>query len=379
MLRFISDFPGGNGKLLKCREENGRYELSFIAESKAREPQPLWFWFRLSGLEKKDARIHFANSIQTLGGANDWNINEIVVRADGGDWKRLEGNENGWSDGRTLETYFILPPGHDEAELAFCYPYLEKDAKKTIAECKCFSENIIGCSSMGRPMYRYATDYGNETAKKPGVYLIARQHSGEVTGSLVLDGMLRRIAEKPELRNISWRTVPMADIDGVEEGFYGKDQLFGDLNRAWHRQFPSRQEIMAIEYDIDSWRRYTEGDLVIDLHSPSHGEYWSYFVISGDTENRMRESLRQLNGLLNKRLTASGIEQSFFREQEPGTNTSSRSGQSCAIQMHERGVKSFTYECTYQGEGRGKRYYTRDEYTAIGKAFADALGEYLLG
>lgn len=374
---FTSDFPGGNGKLLGFREDGDKYEISFIAESKAREPQPLWFWFRLSELGGKGARIRFANSVQTLGGPNDWPINQIVFRADGGDWKRLDTRENIWNEKRSLETYFILPSGYDNVELAFCYPYLENDLLKTVSECGAFDEAVIGYSAMGRPMRRFTTSYGDDERTKHGVYLIARQHSGEVTGSLVLDGMLRRIAERPELRNVAWWTVPMADIDGVCEGFYGKDQVYGDFNRAWHQQFPNRQEIFAVEQDIEMWRRYTQGDIVIDLHSPSHGEYWSYFVISGDTPDDIREWERRLNDRMNARLEAAGYEKSGFREQAPETNTSAKTGLSCAQLMHSRGVKSFTYEFTYQGEGRGKRFYTKEDYRVIGESLADSLYEML--
>lgn len=80
----------------------------------------------------------------------------------------------------------------------------------------------------------------------------------------------------------------MADADDVRGALMERIR-YSDFNLAWHRQFPNRQEIFAAEQDIEMWRRYTQVDIVIDLHSLSHGGYWSYFVISGDTPDDMRE------------------------------------------------------------------------------------------
>jgi hypothetical protein len=62
--------------------------------------------------------------------------------------------------------------------------------------------------------------------------MIARQHAGETPGAWILDGMLEHFSRNPNNRLLIW-SIPFADIDGVEGGYYGKDRFPYDLNRAW--------------------------------------------------------------------------------------------------------------------------------------------------
>src|SRR5690606_20700503 len=119
---------------------------------------------------------------------------------------------------------------------------------------------------------------GDEARTMPGVYLIARQHSGETPGSWLLDGVVRYLST-PEGQQISrnmcvW-AVPFADPDGVADGSYGKDQTPWDLNRAWGS--PRRPEINAIQRDVHRWARRCRPQAIVDLHAPGYSERGFYF------------------------------------------------------------------------------------------------------
>jgi predicted deacylase len=96
---------------------------------------------------------------------------------------------------------------------------------------------------------------------------MARQHAGETSGSWVLDGFLRAAAKDGD-GPLIW-AVPLADIDGVSEGRYGKDQFPRDFNRAWPLNCqPFRHETLCLSRDINHWRTRCRPVLALDFHSP---------------------------------------------------------------------------------------------------------------
>lgn len=110
-MQWDSAFPGGNGKLLRATRESWGWDIAFLAESKAREPQPLWFSFRLRGIDGGKLRLRLANSALCLGGLEEWERNRPVYRFPGGTWQRAACGQNHWSPGHTVETWFeILEP-----------------------------------------------------------------------------------------------------------------------------------------------------------------------------------------------------------------------------------------------------------------------------
>ena len=337
--------------------------------------KPLWFHFQLLDLTGEKVRIRLANSAQCLG--SSWANNHPVYRFDGGEWERIADVEDSWTLWHCLETWFEIPLTGERMEFAFCYPYQEAHLMKTLRECPAFHMEIIGWSNHGRPIRRIANLPGDEARSLPGVYIIGRQHSGEVTGTWEIDGMLRYLSspEGAKMRDrIAWWFVPFSDIDGVEEGCYGKDQVINDLNRAWHPHFPRRVELTAIQRDISLWNRATMGRFVLDMHGPGHCERESYFVIGGETPDAFREETRSMWTRLNAHLDAAGMQTTQFQEREPGDNTSAQSGMKCADYIQSLDINGSTFECTYQGERTG-RSYTIEDYQRLGACMAMAITE----
>jgi hypothetical protein len=78
------------------------------------------------------------------------------------------------------------------------------------------------------------------------------------------------MAELGDKAPLVW-SVPVANVDGVVEGDYGKDPFPWDLNRAWLR-VPMRHEVQEILRDMRLWRSRCAPKLAIDFHSPGGSE-----------------------------------------------------------------------------------------------------------
>lgn len=357
---WTTDFAGGSGRIFDVVRRDDTWDVTFAAESRAGEPRPVWFDVRLTGLASEGVReicLHVVNAVQWLGDPFSFVRDRFVYRAADGEWLRSGPCAVCLDADHTLGVSCRIPCIAPEMEIAFCYPYGEADFAKTAGENAAAS--VIGVTRLGRPLRRYI--FGASAPEKPDIYAIARQHSGEVTGSYVLDGMIRASREAP--RGCLW-CVPFADADGVAEGWYGKDQFGGDFNRSWNGFFVTRTETAAVMFDIDRFRECTAADWVLDLHSPGHDETASYFVApfpedSGDSRLAKLLALRER---FNEALRANGYREVgiYFAR----GNTSSQNGKSATSYLTDAGLCAVTLECAYQGEP--DRPYTQEDYRRIG-------------
>ena len=379
-MRFDTDFPGGNGRLLRAEEKEYGWEIEFLAECKAREPLPLWFYFKLYDLTGTKVRLKLANSSQCLGSQLGWSTNHPVYREDGGAWKRVETVENGFTGRHILETRFEVPLTGDTLEFAFFYPYQLAQMEKTARACSgAFDTEIIGYSTMGRPMYRYVNTERYFDPQNPDVYITGRQHAGEATGSYEIDGMMRYLASAEgewALRKINWWFVPMVDIDGVEEGYYGKNQVYNDLNRSWSMGVAKRTELVCIQRQMKYLKKNGHFRFYLDMHAPAHEERDTYFVVSADWPQDKKDELRRIFERVAAETEKLGYQPPYFNEQPAGTNTGSQTGWCGDDFTLALGVNGCAFECTYQGERNG-RNYTEDDYRAFGKCIVKALAGYL--
>ena len=88
---------------------------------------------------------------------------------------------------------------------------------------------------------------------------------------------------------IVW-AVSLSNIDGVENGYYGKDNFPYDLNRAWGLP-PMRHETLVIQRDIIRWKDRCKPFLAIDFHAPgaseTDGAY--FFITSGEKDKKQHK------------------------------------------------------------------------------------------
>jgi len=266
MIRLQTSIPGGNAAHVSLRHEGDTAVVGFHPAPHG-GPETLWFCFRLvDGEGTRQVHLVLHNVHNMLGGGRPQFLRP-VLRLDAADWDRLPAPQLiEHPDGR-VDARWTIPAPRRHADIACCYPYGREELaallKQTAGVWHC---DTIGVSQGGRPIVRLANDYGTAGSTRPGLYLVARQHSGETPGSWALDGMLRELAERGNDAPMVW-AVPLANIDGVEQGDYGKDNFPYDLNRAWGRP-PMRHETLVLQQDIGRWRTRCKAALAMDLHAP---------------------------------------------------------------------------------------------------------------
>jgi hypothetical protein len=271
MLHVDTNVPYGNACDTSIVKVDGITEIRFAPDPHG-GPECLWFCFRLardgsgSGTGDK-VRLVLHNPDNMLGGQQPQHMRPVVRYGDGDDWQRLaEGSVEELPDGRRRVAWAVDVPAVS-LDVAYCYPYGRPEVEALIRETDGYWQvDTIGVSQGARPLLRLSNDYGQVDGKRPGLYLTARQHSGETPGSWVLDGFLRHIASLGEGAPLVW-AVPLTHIDGVENGDYGKDGFPYDLNRAWGRP-PMRHEVLVYQGDIRRWAARCRPVLAIDLHAP---------------------------------------------------------------------------------------------------------------
>lgn len=265
-----TDILYGNACDVSITERGDNTEVSFQPDPHG-GPESLWFCFRLTRTDdnKSPARIKliWKNPINVLGGYAPQYFRPVVYY-ENGDWLRLDApTVEELPDGRHNVSWDIDSP-ISFVDFAFCYPYGIPEIDALVKETNGYwRTDTIGVSQQGRPLVRLCNSYGEVGSTRPGLYLAARQHSGETSGSWVLDGFLRHLSTLGDEAPLTW-VVPLSDIDGIEHGDYGKDAFPYDLNRAWGSP-PMRHEIRVMQWDINRWSFRCQPTLALDFHSPA--------------------------------------------------------------------------------------------------------------
>lgn len=114
-----------------------------------------------------------------------------------------------------------------------------------------------------------------------GVWIQARQHAWESGSSWVCRGFVEWLTSNDELA-VQLRShtrlvvAPIMDVDNVERGAGGKNQLPHDHNRDWSDQ-PVWTEVAAAQREIRALNKAGTFDLFIDLHNPAPGDRVPFF------------------------------------------------------------------------------------------------------
>lgn len=339
-------------------------------------PEVLWFCFRI----EEDAPGYTGpvrwvlRQMANLLGAPERSLVRPVMRIGNGMWQRLApGRRLDRPDGQ-WDGEWMLEVSHYPVEIAFCYPYGPDEVDTLVSDSHGYWHgDTIGVSQAGRRLLRLANDYGSPPGSRPGIYAIARQHSGETPGSWVLDGFLRRMKQAGERAPLIW-TVPLTNIDGVVQGDYGKDNFPYDLNRAWGI-VPMRHETRVCMADLLRWRERCRPLLCLDFHAPSGGENAGVYAflppVSAEAE-LMQAILRwaeRFSMALTDQYAASpfGRFANYPSRWETPTFTAY-----CAQQL---GIPSLSFETPY-AEIRGL-VLTPVEYREIGSRLADSIIQFL--
>ena len=272
-LAVTDDIPYGNVCDVNIRQRRDVCEVEFAASAHG-GAERLWFCMRLQqeGGKTSASRLRLVlKHVTSMLGCHKPELIRPVARTGGGDWSRMgPGSVETTEDGRIRIAWELEAPV-SFMDIAFCYPYGRPDLETLISDTDCYwRAETIGVSQCDRPIMRLSNDSGQEGGERPGLYFIARQHSAETPGSWVLDGVLRQLADCEDAPLV-W-AVPLSNIDGVEQGDYGKDNFPWDVNRAWG-EVPMRHETVAIQRDLAAWTKRCRPMLGLDFHAPCGTEY----------------------------------------------------------------------------------------------------------
>lgn len=271
-LSVATNIPYGNASDVSIEETKDSATI-FFAASPSDGPQSLWFCFRVKTNKKlKHIRFVLKHPYNMLMGSCDLLNILPVVKKDNRQWQRFEKTYQFYilPDGRYEISWVLNKPGKIN-DVALCYPYGTPELENLVEESNGYwKKDIVGVSTENRQIIRISNNYSFTGSKNSGIYIVARQHSGETPGSWVLDGFLRYLMSVKTQDLIVW-AIPLSNIDGIEKGRYGKDYFPLDLNRSWGKRV-LRHEILVIQRDIARWQERCNPLLGLDFHAPGGAE-----------------------------------------------------------------------------------------------------------
>ena len=370
------DLPHGNVCDVSIAEEDGRTEVAFAADPHG-GPECLWFCFRIRSDARSARRIRLVlRHAHTMLGGNDPQNMRPVVRPAKGDWERLGvGTVEDLPDGRSRIAWDIDAP-EPFVDVAYCYPYGRPEVDALLRETDGYwRADTIGVSQEGRPIIRLSNGYGGEGDDRSGLYLLARQHAGETPGSWVLDGFLRGIASFGDDAPLIW-AAPLANVDGVERGDYGKDNFPYDLNRAWGIP-PMRHEALVLQGDIQRWKTRCHPLLAIDFHAPGACETDGIYGFVPDPKKHPQhhQALGRWIAAIENALTPKYAAEPFGQVADYPSRWETPSFASYCWAHH--GICGFTIETPYGLIG--DLLLTRERYREAGERIATGIVETLCG
>lgn len=368
----------GNGAVLDVREEDGAWVVEFMSEART-APERLWFHVQCTGAEAKPVRFLWRNAALCLGLADLESLGNVrpVVKTDSDDWKRVQDTSLVQSPTGHVALHFATSGPCDECEAAFCFPYGHSELRRTVAETGgAWQVETLDVSAGGRPLVRLLAPAADES--DAGVYIVARQHSGETPGSWVLDGVLRAVAAEDTdgpLRRSDWWVVPFVNVDGVVEGDYGKDPMPADFNRAW-APMPLRPEVYAVQRDMMHFAGRCGRRIVLDLHAPGGGENGIYqFLPREGRPAAQREAAQSFAPLLADEF-AEVTREAVARVPDYPSRWDSEHTATCWAWDHLDGTLGVSIETSYQALTDTARLIPED-YQSIGRRLARVIARWL--
>jgi hypothetical protein len=162
----------------------------------------------------------------------------------------------------------------DPVWIAHSIPYLPAHEQELAADTAgpLAAWSTLATSEGGRPIDLVRVTAPGDPAGRRLVWLVARQHAWEASGSWVADGLVRWLTSTDPSaallrREAVVRVVPIADEDNVVLGGSGKDQQPIDVNRDW-REGPHWNVVREAIAAIDQTAAAGDYELFIDSHCP---------------------------------------------------------------------------------------------------------------
>lgn len=374
-MKINKDIPFGNLCSYSVNNETSPAVVEFAADPHG-GPESMWFCFRLEKTEeseKRKVRLVFKFFQNVLGGGGKDGSVSIVARKGTCGWERLGLGKRQISADGQVSLIWDLDFASEYMDFALCYPYGKDDIEMLLKKSEGYwKSDSIGVSQGGREIMRLSNSYGSAEEKKPGIYLIARQHSGETPGSWGLHGFLDYFAKSGNKDFLIW-SVPLSNIDGVMNGDYGKDNFPYDLNRAWGSP-PMRHETKVIKTDMNRWAGRCKPFLSLDFHAPGICEFSGiYSFVARNLKKERDKASSELSQTIHEKLKGMDLASQEFILRSTDYKSRWETPHFTEFSLNDMNLISLSFEFSYSFAG--KKELQREDYMAAGTAIAESIVE----
>jgi murein tripeptide amidase MpaA len=373
-----TNFPGGAAVHVKFGAGDTIFFSAPIDGSTS--DRSLWFYFRVRGAKGKTLHFTQQNMTHTLDpvcGAGYQAVRPVISEGKSGEFIRIPLEDTSFTP-NPISFSFSLTPQSDETYVSFCFPYQYADLLRFVENhTKYLPMKFIGKTSEGRDYpVLLAGDDGNHEKKL--IIVSARQHSGETSGSFVLEGFLKQyLSDDQAGRNLREKTVllvlPMTNLDGVEQGRYGKDAPPIDFGRDWGTG-TIHEELRAFTSFVDELLKKYQNGFYVDFHAPQPGGY--SYIVPGRAGMVGKEGWKRTNQLIDlfEELTR---ERGVCRRQDLDSEYLDWSGENYRVTLQSIMTENYHFEgvClenSYHTDCFG-RYLYPDDWRFMGAQFCEAM------
>lgn len=278
------------GKIEKLSETEFRLHVKGQQDSRGRNRQATWFYFRMDEVAGRELTLHFTSF--------KGEYNDKPAPAPAGAWYRPVFSEDGehWQhfpaaawDVEKDELALTVKPHGNTVWLAHIQPYPYARARELIAEVTrlpCARAEVIGQSVLGRDLHLVTvTNFAKPDAGKKVIWMQARQHAWEAGTSFLLEGALRFVtsndpaAQKLRDENV-FLFVPLINPDSVVRGDVRFNANGFDPNRQWDevdlrdkRWLERNPEIWYVKKALIAQQTRQPITLALNLHNTEMNEY----------------------------------------------------------------------------------------------------------
>jgi hypothetical protein len=278
-LRISSDFPGGSARVLGIDQDNNTVRITPADDPK--RGFPCWWYFRLDGVDTNRPLILEVTANQGIVQTGvpgetrkfpaDYSLPECAAFSrDGTNWQHTARGERHGS-----QTVYHISASTPGLWLAWGPPFTLKDANQVIqqacAVCPYAKSFVLARTRGGRPVPGMRI---SQPGPRYGVWIQARQHAWESGSSWVARGFVEwLVSHDPAAESLRQKAdivvIPVMDVDSVEEGQGGKEQIPHDQDEDWHPNayFP---EVAAGMKSLYALAKADRLDLLLDLHNPGY-------------------------------------------------------------------------------------------------------------
>ena len=283
-LQVSSDFPGGSAGVLSIDPASNTVHITPAGDPK--RGWPCWWYFRLDGVDTNkplvlevtanQGIVQTGTSGKTRKFPADFSLPEYAaISTDGTNWEHTERGEKQGS-----HSVYSISASTSTLWLAWGPPFTLKEDNQLIENtctlCPDAKSFVLAHTRGGRPVPGVRISQPGATSDpRYTVWIQARQHAWESGSSWVARGFAEwLVSNDPAAKSLRQKAdiviIPIVDVDSVETGQGGKEQIPHDQDEDWSPT-PYFPEVAAGMKSLSALAKADRLDLFLDLHNPGYG------------------------------------------------------------------------------------------------------------